>query len=176
VVAGGIRLGTKFGDDFAVDLYAARGDEILGGTAAGDSGLGEDFLQALELTGGFAASFWLGGVDSLVCFLRVLPFSIGVFDHGFCLGVTCLLKCVTGSFCLFFGRSRIVFGAVELWLVGVGAHIVAHEEISVLPAAFSVRLGRRGLCAESRRLFSRFSFLVGFAHGCRSLRGVFSRR
>ncbi len=49
VVAGSIGLSAKLGDDFAVHLDAAFDDQVLGGAAAGDSGLSEDLLQALEL-------------------------------------------------------------------------------------------------------------------------------
>jgi hypothetical protein len=63
VVASRISLGAKFSNDFAVYLYAARGDQIFSGTAAGNSGLRENFLQPLKL----AWDFGLGnGVDFLV--------------------------------------------------------------------------------------------------------------
>ncbi len=49
VVARGVGLGAKLGDDCAVDLDAAAGDQLFGVAAAGDAGLGKDLLQALEL-------------------------------------------------------------------------------------------------------------------------------
>src|ERR1700739_2081070 len=51
VGAGGIGLGAEFGDDLAVHLDAALGDQIFGVAATGHPGLGQDLLQTLELAG-----------------------------------------------------------------------------------------------------------------------------
>ena len=51
VVAGGIGLGAEFRDDLAIHLHAAFGNQVLGMTAAGDSGLRQDLLQAFKLAG-----------------------------------------------------------------------------------------------------------------------------
>jgi hypothetical protein len=48
VIASGVSFAAEFGDDFAVDLDAPRGDEFFGVAAAGDPGLGEDLLQAFQ--------------------------------------------------------------------------------------------------------------------------------
>jgi hypothetical protein len=80
VVTGGVGFGTEFGNDFAVHLYAARRDQIFSGTAAGNSSLGQDFLQTLKL----AWYFWLGdGIDFLVGFRGSFSGSFVVFDDGF---------------------------------------------------------------------------------------------
>jgi len=59
VVAAGVGLGAQFRDGFAVYLDAALLDHLFGFAAAGDAGLGENLLEALELGGGTGA-----GVDS----------------------------------------------------------------------------------------------------------------
>jgi len=50
-VLGGIGLGAKFGDDFAVDADLAGEDELFGVTAGRDAGSGDDFLKAFEHEG-----------------------------------------------------------------------------------------------------------------------------
>ncbi len=47
-VFGGIGLGAKFGDDFAVDADLTGKDELLGVAARSDAGMGDDFLKAFE--------------------------------------------------------------------------------------------------------------------------------
>jgi hypothetical protein len=51
VVASGVCLGAKFGDDFSVHLHAALLDKLLGFAAAGHAGLGKDLLEAIEFGG-----------------------------------------------------------------------------------------------------------------------------
>ncbi len=60
VVAGRIGLGAQHGYHFAVDLHAALLDHLLGLAAAGNAGLGQDLLQALQLGGGTGIEFGLG--------------------------------------------------------------------------------------------------------------------
>ena len=47
-VFGGISLGPEFRDDLAVDANLAGQDELFGMTAGGDSGVGNDFLEAFK--------------------------------------------------------------------------------------------------------------------------------
>jgi hypothetical protein len=49
VVAAGVGLGAQHGDHLAVDLHAALLDHALGAAAAGDTGSGENLLEALQL-------------------------------------------------------------------------------------------------------------------------------
>jgi len=44
----GIGFGAEFGDDLAVDAHLSGEDELLGVTARGDAGVGDDFLEAVE--------------------------------------------------------------------------------------------------------------------------------
>jgi hypothetical protein len=64
MIARFVRLGAELGDDFAVDLDAALGDELFGMAATGDACPSEDLLEALELGR-------RGGVSSLWLFLRL---------------------------------------------------------------------------------------------------------
>ena len=63
VVVSGIGLGAQLGDNLAVHLDATLRNELFGMTPAGDAGLGEDFLKAIELGGRrlLRASFFSGG-------------------------------------------------------------------------------------------------------------------
>jgi hypothetical protein len=47
LVVPGVSSRAELGDDGAVDAYPTAGDEILRGTARGDTGAGQDFLKAL---------------------------------------------------------------------------------------------------------------------------------
>ncbi len=145
MIACGIGLGAEFGNDFAVHLHATLGDQILGVSTAGDAGLRENLLQPFEL----AREFWFcSGEDLLLDFRSAYSTGVKVFGHGFRLEIVSLLKSVAGRGVRGLFGCCIIFGAVKFRLVVVGAHIVAHGEISVLPAAFPVRLGRRGLVRE----------------------------
>jgi hypothetical protein len=59
VVAAGVSFGAQLSNDLAVDLDSALLDKLLGFAAAGYAGLGEDFLQAVELGGGTGLEFRL---------------------------------------------------------------------------------------------------------------------
>ncbi len=48
VIGGEVGFGAKRGDGLAVDANAALEDHFLGVAAAGDTGLGDDFLKAFE--------------------------------------------------------------------------------------------------------------------------------
>jgi len=49
VIARGVGFGAEDRDNLAIDLDAALGDELFGVAAAGDAGLGEDLLEAIEV-------------------------------------------------------------------------------------------------------------------------------
>jgi hypothetical protein len=76
VVVGSIGLTAELGDDFAVDLNAALGDQLFGMAAAGDSSLGENLLEAIEFRSGCR---FCNGVDLLVDFRGVHSGSVGIF-------------------------------------------------------------------------------------------------
>jgi len=102
MVTCGVGLGAQLGDNFAVDLDAALLDELLSLAAAGDTGLGEDLLQPVELGWrprfrgefglgivfrfGTALGFGAGGLgldfESVFSFQFGLGFVFGGFNFG----------------------------------------------------------------------------------------------
>ena len=69
MVAGGVGLGAKRGDDLTVNLNATAGDHLFCMTAARDAGLGKDFLQPFEFgSRGFTRSERASGRRSLFLF------------------------------------------------------------------------------------------------------------
>jgi hypothetical protein len=172
VVAMGVGFAAEFGDDLAVDLYAALGDEFFGVAAAGDSGLGKDLLKALEFRRGFRGR--------LLVFFRIFggfqfrPREIigGLLERVACCG--CRLgfgfdRGVRFDSCArrFVDLGAVRFGIIWNWFLFGG-----HGEISVLPASIPVRRGR----VQKTGLFGRLCLRIGFGLRLWSRRGSLSRR
>ena len=92
MVAAAVGLGAQLCDDFAVDLHPALLNEFLGLAAAGDTGLGQDFLQAFELNGGARLRIELGYIFVFVRLGAVLEFGADFgcnlrFNRGFGLAI-----------------------------------------------------------------------------------------
>jgi hypothetical protein len=156
VVAMGIGFAAEFGDNFAVDLDASLGDEFFGVTAARDTRLGEDFLEALEFGGrlrggllfplgvfGLCSGKTVGGLLEGVacggCFCLGSDDRVGrsygaIFDdRGF--GIRRRISCegvIQGG--LKFGAGR--FGLIRILRIWNASRFFRHERISVLPAWF----------------------------------------
>ncbi len=104
VVAGGVGLGAQHGDDLAVDLHAALLDHLLGAAAAGDTGGGENLLQALQLGGGTRL-----GNEHCIAFGVFFGFGLrAVFSFRFGLGFIFGLRYRLFGYELFF-RSGFYF-------------------------------------------------------------------
>jgi len=92
VIAMGVSFAAEFGDDLAVDLHAALGDEFFGVATAGDPGLGKNLLEPLEfrrwLRGRFLVLFRIfGGIRfRLWEFVRGLLESVACGSCGFRFG------------------------------------------------------------------------------------------
>jgi hypothetical protein len=153
VIANRVGLGAEFGHDFAVDLYTSFGDQFFGVAAAGDAGLGEDFLEAVQLCGRFWSGFSLFGfVFAFGYFFRAVFGQFGSIVAG----------SVDGSFC-FNGIFFRVFRAVcFLW---IGAMVIAHGKLgSACSVSERVRQARYFLDeAGLARRFCLMNGLVGFA-------------
>jgi hypothetical protein len=112
VVARGVGLEARSGDGLAVDLHVALGDELLGVAAAGNAGVGEDFLQAFLVARG---SIRWGNVSSgLFLFFQQL------FGDGFLIGIGFEAE-IRGECLLRLGGDLLLEFGIDFSFEGLGA-------------------------------------------------------